>query len=174
MFNKEEKMSINKILYQFNQWLFFPNDFRITRPEQIDLSKTLINISKPTVPKQALASKNNDEIIEMAKDLGTLIWRIRRRLQSPEITPKITNKISLDMDSVLATLTNNGIDIKDHTGDDYYDGMALHVIASQPLNSLDNKKIIETLRPTIYYQNKIVQRGEVIVGIPTSSDINKE
>jgi hypothetical protein len=167
MFNKEKKMSFNKILYHFNQWLFFPNDFRITLPEQID-------ISKHVALKQAPTSKYNDEIIDMAKDLGTLIWRIRRRLQSPEITSKVTNKISLDMDSVLSTLTNNGIEIKDHTGDDYYDGMALHVIASQPLDGLDNKRIIETLRPTIYYQNKIVQRGEVLVGIPARSDINKE
>ena len=174
MFRKCYKISDCNFFYHVNQWLFFPNDFRITLPKQIDVSKPLINISKPAEVKQAPTSKYDDEIIDMAKDLGTLIWRIRRRLQSPEITPKITNKISLDMDSVLTTLTNNGIDIKDHTGDNYYDGMALHVIASQPLEGLTDKKIIETLRPTIYYQKKVVQRGEVIVGIPTSSNINKD
>jgi hypothetical protein len=174
MFNKSKKISNCNFLYHFNQWLSFPDVFRITLQKQINISKPLVNISKPTDTKQYPINKHDDEIIDMAKDLGTLIWRIRRRLQSPEITPKITNKISFDIDSVLTTLTNNGIDIKDHTGDNYYDGMALHVIAAQPLEGLTDKKIVETLSPTIYYQKKVIQRGEVIIGIPANCNINKD
>ena len=173
MFRKCYKISDCNFFYHVNQWLFFPNDFRITLPKQIDMSKPLINISKPAEVKQAPTSKYDDEIIDMAKDLGTLIWRIRRRLQSPEITSKEISRVSFDLDSIITTFTNNGIEIKDHTGEDYHDGMALRVAASQPIESSPNKKIIETLRPTIYYQKKVVQRGEVIIGIPTSSDINK-
>ena len=70
------------------------------------------------------------------------------------------------MESTSDALRQGGIDIKDHTGEKYDGGMALHVITFQPAPGLSHEQVIETIKPTIYRENKIVQMGEVIVGVP--------
>jgi hypothetical protein len=59
--------------------------------------------------------------------------------------------------------------VKNHTGDAYDTGMALRVIAFEPTAELAQEQIIETIKPTIYYNGKIARMGEVIVGTPTDN-----
>ena len=102
----------------------------------------------------------------MAVDVGTLVWRVQRRLSAIGQLPKELNRVSRDLESTWNALAQGGVEIKDHTGQDYVAGMALKVVTSQPVTSLTKKQIIETLKPTIYYKDRIIQMGEVIVGVP--------
>ena len=63
-------------------------------------------------------------------------------------------------------MAGRGIEIKDHTGKTVDAGDALNIVAYQPSVDLTRNTVIETLRPTIYFKEKIIQNGEVIVGKP--------
>jgi len=151
------------------QWLCYPQEFRIVFPKYLELSESLEepDISQTPIPIQSpLSYRNEEELLDMAVDVGTLVWRIQRRLSVMEQLPKELNRISRDIESTWNALSQRSIEIKDHTGQDYVTGMALRVITSQPVTNLTKKQIIETLKPTIYYKEKIVQIGEVIIGVP--------
>ena len=109
----------------------------------------------------------------MAADVGTLVWRIQLRLDPTEELSKPLQKLSRDVERTRDALTQGGIEIKDHTGGDYDGGMALRVITSQPVSGLARRRIIETLKPTIYYKNRVIQMGEVVVGVPEGTEASK-
>jgi len=44
--------------------------------------------------------------------------------------------------------------------------MSLKVISFQPTPGLGRERVIETIKPTIYFKGKAIQMGEVIVGRP--------
>ena len=158
------------------QWLCYPRDFRIAAPKWPDFSEFLEGIAgllEPPLPKVKTISGKEEELLDLAVDVGTLVWRIQQRLSAAGKLPKELHRVSRDLESTWDALTQRGIEIKDHTGKDYDAGMALRVITSQPVADLTRKQIIETLKPTIYYRDKIIQMGEVIVGIPEETETSK-
>ena len=70
------------------------------------------------------------------------------------------------LESIWDIIVQTGVDIKNHTGDLFDSGMSIKVIAFQPTTGLTREKIIETIKPSIYYNKKRIQMGEVIVGTP--------
>jgi hypothetical protein len=59
-----------------------------------------------------------------------------------------------------------GVEIHDHADEPYDGGMAVEVLTFQPCPELGQQRIIETLRPTVYRNGRMIQRGQVIVGQP--------
>lgn len=158
------------------QWLHYPKDFRIAAPKWPDFSESLEGIAdllkSPSVKAKRVSGKE-EELLDMAVDVGTLVWRIQQRLSTVDKLPKELHRVSRDLESTWDALTQRGIEIKDHTGQDYDAGMALRVITSQPVAGLTHPQIIETLKPTIYHRDKIIQMGEVIVGVPEETEASE-
>jgi len=94
------------------------------------------------------------------------MWRLQRRLTMGGEVPEETRRISRDLESAWDALRQGDVEIKDHTGEKYDGGMALRVIAFQPIAGLRQEQIIETIKPTIYHKDKLIRMGEVIVGVP--------
>ncbi len=151
------------------QWLSYPQEFRIHTPKYLELTKSVEIpndlLKQPSVGSQ-IGLPEEEGLIEMAIDVGTLVWRVQKRLCAMGQLPKELIRVSRDIESTRDALSQRGIEIKDHTGQDYVTGMALRVITAQPIPELIKKQIIETLKPTIFYKEKFVQMGEVIIGIP--------
>jgi len=160
---------LDTIRDNIKQWLLYPHEFRITIPKCLDFSEypeeTSIIPESPSVKVQII-SENEEKLLDMAADIGTLVWRVQRRLATMGKLTKELQRVSRDLESTRDALTQRGIEIKDHTGQDYVTGITLRVIASQPVPGLTQQQIIETLKPTIYHRDKIIQIGDVIVGIP--------
>jgi hypothetical protein len=158
------------------QWLRYPQEFRIAVPKSLDLSESLeemtTSLEFPAVKVQTISEKE-EELLDMAVDVGTLVWRIQKRLAAIGELPKQLQRVSRDVESTWDALTQRGIEIKDHTGRDYDGGMTLRVVTSQPVAGLARQQIIETLKPTIYYRERIIQMGEVIVGVPEETETSK-
>ena len=157
---------LSTAIQSFTQWLLYTREFRIPSPGGIRLS---IQAEAPAdIPlKEPLAiTQGKEELLDMIADIATLLWRVQKRLYDIGQLPKELNRISRDLESTENALNQGGIEIKDHTGQEYATGMSVRVIASQPLENISKNRIIETLRPTIYYKDKIIQKGEVVVGIP--------
>ena len=74
--------------------------------------------------------------------------------------------------AVLKYLEENGFVIKDHTGSKYYDGMALHVLVFETDENIKESTITETIKPSIFYKDKLIMNGEVVVTSPPHSENN--
>lgn len=57
--------------------------------------------------------------------------------------------------------------IRDHTGDAYDEGQPMKVVASKPTPGLDKKRVSETLLPSIFWNNRLVQNGEIEIATPS-------
>jgi hypothetical protein len=158
------------------QWLYYPQAFRISAPEYVRLSESLevlAGLAERTSISFRTASPKDQGLLDMAADVATLVWRIKQRLAATDELPKSVQKLSRDVERTWDALTQGGIEIKDHTGGDYDSGMALRVITSEPVTGLARRQIIETLKPTIYYRDRIIQVGEVVVGVPEETETSK-
>lgn len=164
-----DRKVLRETMDDLKQWLLYPQEFRISARKSIELSESLealADLTESTTASSQKKSKREEELLDMAADVGTLVWRIQHRLDATKELSKPMQKLSRDVERTWDALTQGGIEIKDHTGGDYEGGMALRVITSQPVSGLVRRQIIETLKPTIYYRNRIIQMGEVIVGVP--------
>jgi hypothetical protein len=108
------------------------------------------------------------ELLNILADVGTGMWRIRRKLipAGESKPPDELKTIYRPFESTWNKLLQAGLEIKSHDGDIISDGEALQIIAFQPSSEVTRDTVIETLRPTIYYKGRMVQMGEVIVGKP--------
>jgi hypothetical protein len=58
------------------------------------------------------------------------------------------------------------VKIYDHTGEEFDAGRSIKVLAYQPTPGLTRERVTDTIKPTIYVHDDLVQIGEVIVGTP--------
>ncbi len=149
--------------------LSYPKSFRIDDRGWPDLSELLVILSNllDGRAKQPVHDDNKQgNLLKLVGEIGTIIWRLQKRATAEIEPPEKIRRVSRDIESASDILCQGDIEITDHTGQIYDGGMGLRVIAYQPIPGLSRAKIIETIRPTIYYKNKIIRVGEVIVGTP--------
>jgi len=167
---------LDAIRYTIRQWLLYPQELRITIPKNLALSECLeekrISLESPLANTRAI-SENEETLLDMAADVGTLVWRIQRKLSSVSELPASLRRVSRDLESTWDALAQSGVEIKDHNNQEYHLGMALRVITSQPVAGISQQQIIETLKPTIYYKGRILQMGDVIIGVPEGADASE-
>jgi hypothetical protein len=103
-------------------------------------------------------------------DLATGVWRLRQRITTPdgEKHREEMRRVARDVESMWDTLQQAGVEVLDHTGALYDPGQALTVLAFQPTDGIDRERIVETVKPTVYYQGNWLVMGEVIVGTPAA------
>lgn len=163
---------ISSMLLSLRQALYQPKEFRIPAPQWRDITKgieDLVNLLQGA-PSEAEREPGEDEmhLLPLIVDISTGLWRMQQRLTSAEAKEATghVKRVSRDLESTWDALRQGGIEIRDHTGEKYDGGMALRVIAFQPMAELSQEQVIETIRPTIYYRDRIARMGEVIVGTP--------
>ena len=160
------------MLKSIKQFFNYTKEFRISAPEKLDLDNSLekiVKLLKSKLADNASHPDNNDTLLKLASEIGTTIWRLKRRLRSTTEDSDTVRRINLDLESVWDALTQVGIEIKDHTGEKYDSGMALDVLTFQPTSGITREQIIETIKPTVYHKNKLVRIGQVIVGVPETA-----
>jgi hypothetical protein len=145
------------------QWQF-PREFRIRPPVWTkDASEQLKEIAE-LLAKPEGAGPN----LALLADVGTGLWRLKGRMVDPDTghPPEQMRRAYRHFESVWDALTNEGVKIYDHTGEPFEPGRAIDVMSFQPTPGLARDTIIETIKPTIYFREHLVQTGEVIVGTP--------
>lgn len=70
----------------------------------------------------------------------------------------------------LDALHSAGFEIKDHTNERYVEGSRVEVLAFQPVPGITHQTVIETLKPTVYFMDRLLRRGQIIVGKPIDSN----
>lgn len=96
-------------------------------------------------------------------DVATSIWRLRSRMAKlPEEMRSTTRYFEMAWDA----LTEAGVEIRDHLNDPFDSGLSLTVVAFQPAPGIERERVIETIRPSVYLNDRTIQTAEVIVGTP--------
>jgi hypothetical protein len=115
------------------------------------------------VPPQKMVPPEHALIAELA----TGVWRLLHRLEpEEEAASPVLRRVRRDVESLWDRLQQAGVDVLDHTGQAYHPGDSVKVIAFQPVVGNQAERVIETLRPTVYYRGQWIQMGEVIVANP--------
>ncbi len=101
-------------------------------------------------------------------DVVTGLWRVRQKLSPLEGAEASgeTRSLARAIASTWDALKQGGVEIAEHTGEFITGGERLHVLTFQPTPGLDRERVIETIKPTVYYRGRMIQAGQVIVGTP--------
>ncbi|WP_242904407.1 hypothetical protein [Actinomadura terrae] len=100
-------------------------------------------------------------------DVATSVWRLHVRTASlPDGMRSTTRQVEKAWD----TLVQAGVEIKDHLNEPFDSGLSISVVAFQPTPGLERERVIETIRPSVYFGDQRIQMAEVIVGTPESAD----
>lgn len=166
-----------KLAATVRQWAY-PAAFRIAPPiwsEDLlqafeQLSRSLATPPRPSgdAPTRAGFSE------QFLADLSTGVWRLQQKMRpagSDEL-PNNMRRATRHLDAVCDVLNQAGVEITDHAHTPYVPGMSLKVIAFQPTAGIRREQVLETIKPTIYFQGQSIQIGEVIVATPIEVEVD--
>lgn len=129
----------------------------------------------PTLRVAGVAADKVVELEDLVKGVAaaaSAIWKLqarveRERREQPFDPPKwLLRQLEGAQDALHAA----GIEAKGHTGDKYVPGLAVNVIAFQPQAGITFDVIAETLKPSVFFRDGLIQPGEVIVSTPVVGD----
>ena len=104
--------------------------------------------------------------------IATNTWRAKNKMKD-SVTGEVREdmkRVDRHIEAIHRSLTEVGIVIRDHTGDVYDEGQPMKVVASKPTPGLDRKRVSETLLPSIFWNNRLVQNGEIEISTPATTD----
>jgi len=117
--------------------------------------------------------------MDFISSLAIEIWRLEKRFE--KVKEDITKdeksgitSISDQIQRIKDVLKKQEVEICEHTGTIYNDGLSLKVLHIEEIDGLPEGKmqIIDTIKPSVYLKGKVIFLGEVIVG--KSKGIKKE
>jgi len=140
-------------------------------PEIIVISKGKIYGNKARDTNIAPAGGKEDILKTLLRSMAliaTSIWRIRTKLGNGYETnlPSEMRHLPRHIQSAWDALAAAGIEIQDYKGQRYVPGMAVAPISFQPMEGISFEIIQETIKPSIYYKDSLIQRADVIVAQP--------
>ena len=115
------------------------------------------------------------KLIGLLADVATGIWRIKNKFSAVGVNdlPDEIKKAYRHVESTWDALASAKVEVRDHTKEKYVAGMALNVIAFKPSSSVHTEMITETIKPSIFYNGKLIQMGDVIVETPEKTQSKK-
>lgn len=102
----------------------------------------------------------------------TNLWRARLKLVDATTgEPKEeTRRVHRHIEGALETFQQLGVTISELMNQPYDAGLPVKVLTFQPMPGIERDTIVEVVRPTIIWQDTLLQMGEIVVGIhPESS-----
>jgi|WetSurMetagenome_2_1015567.scaffolds.fasta_scaffold00088_7 hypothetical protein len=160
--------------------LRFPREFRIGPPawnsDELSALEQVILLLKERDSDHLSTPSEDKAQQQLLRDLATGLWRIRQKMLEPGSGEPLAGmqKAYRHLQSTWDVLTEAGVEIQDHTGSHYDPGLSLSVIAHQPTRGIIREEVIETIKPSIYFNKVVIQQGEVIVGIPENMPQGKD
>ena len=161
------------LLRNVRQWRY-PKEFRIGEPVwSYDLLPALQRLSDAlSTPATSSSTLDETTYARILADVATGLWRLRQRMLQPgtDEPREEMRRAYLSFESAWDALMEAGITIQDHTDSAFNAGLLLRVLAFQPTPGIVRETVIETVRPSIYYKQQLLQPGEVIVGTPEMAE----
>ena len=111
-------------------------------------------------------------VVRAMADIATNVWKARTRMvdaASGEVREEM-RRVYRHIENVFADFEAMDLEVKDHTGDAFDYGLPLKVVTTQPTRGITRESVIETIKPTIYWNRQIIQMGEVVIATPASAE----
>ena len=109
--------------------------------------------------------------MDFVSSLAIEIWRLGKRVQREKedmAKGELTRFSSIvdQMQRIRDVFKKEEIEIHEHSGENYNDGLSLKVLHVEEMDGIPIGKmqIIETIKPSVYLKGKVIFLGEVIVG----------
>lgn len=118
-------------------------------------------------------SNNNQLLISLSIE----IWRTKKRLIGlAEHDSDFRAKVESSFDRIQSILDDAKIEVVDHLGKPYTDGMVEEVVFFEKGDTiLPGEKIVsETIKPTIYIDKELKSIGQIVVLINDSAEKENE
>lgn len=145
--------------------------------EITDLVRTVLNFGTSANRKQGAAdSEGAADYLKALVSIATNAWRAKTKMRDSttgEVREEM-KRVDRHIEAIYRNLAEVGVVIRDHTGDAYDEGQPMKVVASKPTPGLDEKRVRETLLPSIFWNNRLVQNGEIEIAIPSTPDAHAE
>jgi hypothetical protein len=165
-----------RILDSLRQVFLYPPEFRIT-PLPGDMETP--SVPHVAVPLSAEASSvMSDRDDRILSEVATCLWYLKTKhfRQSwdtedrVEDDPKARRALGR-LNSCLAALKAGNIEIQDPTNKRYPPGSGhlMKPVQLQPTPGITVEKVVETVKPIVFRDGRLIQQGEVFVAVPEES-----
>jgi hypothetical protein len=174
---KQIKATVSRRVLSAAKQFAYPPEFRIGAPNSVESVHDAEDrpspapppaMNAPAVERSGIGSAESVERLQFLADIGTALWRLRQKMVQPGTDEPLEEmrRAYRHFEAAWDLLAQTGVEIQDHTDKPFDTGMDLAVLTFQPMPDLKREQVVETIRPTIYYNKRTIQRGEVIVGRP--------
>jgi hypothetical protein len=155
-----------------------PDDFNIPSKKWPDEPKGFDTQIREILEERETTRTAGRHIIPMPAmtAIATNVWKAKSKMLdavSGEVREEM-KRVYRHVEAALENLREIGFEVKDHTGDTFDYGQSLKVITTQPTQGITRETVIETIKPTIYWQQQLVQTGEVVIATPAAPDQSHE
>jgi hypothetical protein len=142
-----------------------------------DLVKlVLVRSALPSNKQNAPVIEGPPENLKTLVAIANNIWRAKTKMvdQATGDFREDLKRAGRHIEAIYRNLAEEGIAIRDHTGEAYDEGLPMKVVASKPTPGQDKKRVSETLLPSIFWKNRLVQNGEIEIAIPDVANTSGE
>ena len=115
------------------------------------------------------------KLVGLIADIATGIWRMKNKFLAVKINdmPDEIKKAYRHIESTSDMLSSAKVKVCDYANEKYIPNRNIKPIAFQPSSSVHIEMITETVKPSIFYNEKLIQVGEVIVTTPDTTELKK-
>ncbi len=147
---------------------------KMALPDAGDLADELLK-QQPKRDVDAKAEHVSSTQKAMQKALISLTndcWRAEGLVMDPEtgeVKETLTTelkRLGSTLERMKETLAELGINVIDRTGEAFNPGLPDQVITEEPKVGISTEQITRTIKPTIIWQQTMVQRGEIEIAVP--------
>ncbi len=133
-------------------------------------------------PSPSLGSEQPDasKSHEMSKALILLagqIWRLGNAVINSEsgevkteLSPQEIKRVASARGVMQQTIDELGIKVIDHCNEDFHPGLPDQVVTEEPREGITKEQVIRTIRPTIMWNQTMMQRGQIDIAVPASKN----
>ncbi|MGA3008137.1 MAG: hypothetical protein ABSE59_09630 [Opitutaceae bacterium] len=157
----------------FLDQVFARDPRRIVRFPDAPLDQALAEWEKIKAAPVPAATAAPSPALDRIAEIATHVWRAKGKLVDPASGQprEETRRIYRHVESTLDVLAQMGVAIRDQLNEPYDPGLPVNVLTFQPTPGLSRDMIIEVVRPTVIWQERVLQLGEVVVGTPENPPV---
>jgi hypothetical protein len=184
--SKAKHISNRDVIRLFN-WL------NLTLPQELRLPK-MVDVASLTAVKRsfnelheklarlnARLQQRQDHVPATGPDekalaaIATNAWRAKVKIVDADTgeAKEEMRRVYRHIEAIFESLKGIGVETIDPTGRAYDSGMALKVVSFEQTPGLSKEEIRETIKPSVSWQGRLIQMGEVIVGTPPKATVSE-
>jgi hypothetical protein len=175
--NGKIRVIVRRSMDNARQWMH-PVPFRIKEsPDLVAISKDVL-LGQEAAPAARPTGQAMDadfkHVLKTIAAVATALWRVRTKLEaeSKVVLPSELRHLPRHIESAWDALAAGGFEVQDHKGQLYVPGMAVNPVTYTPDPSVPPNTIVESLKPSLFWKDLLIQRADVILAAPADGSSN--